>query len=524
LVIYPVKQKLQLRANRFSNLTRRKTLERIAPMRKLLGKLGGTIPGPFPHAVTLFLLILTAFFFAVPETGNAQVWVSSGFKAGSDAQHMTAYCSTSAVNPVTGETSPTAADYWLFTTACMVTASTGATFTNQNCYYGEDFEPSQAYLGNPTGICTIDFQPVPGVEYTINSGHWLWFIDMGWGISNCNSIPTYNDISTVCFSDPEGFFAYPPKSTPNYSTQSASITREETGITTGTGLPQLFDEFAIVPLAEYGPDGVQLATTSSQYPGCSTPTITSVSPSTWLAGNTYAITLTGTGFTTSADATSACPESPLAITTPSGTEVAISNVTVASSTQITATVTPPSNEQTETATLTVGTTPDTASTTAEILPACNLPTTETTAFQGWDTADSLPTVGLWSGTVTDTNGDVFSGYQVQEVDAGGGVDTCWWSGSKYTPQTALPVWIGGSVDINSENTWEYDHVGWIPSYVSYYRAQGKAPCGFTLYQQMQMQCLDNSWKNYGSVNTLKGSFTTTTVTSVRAGGTATRRY
>ena len=155
--------------------------------------------------------------------------------------------------------------------------------------------------------------------------------------------------------------------------------------------------------------------------------------------------------------------------------------------------------------------------------SCNLPTDETTEFQGWDSPDALPTIGMWEQTITDTSGDNFSGYTVQEQDAGGGVDTCWWPGSQYLPTTALPTpntpWT-----VNANNTWGADYVGRGPAKVAYYRAQGRAPCGFTAHQQMTMYCSDDSWHNYGSVNTLEGSLTNSTVSSVRAGVTYTRRY
>jgi hypothetical protein len=50
-------------------------------MRKLLGKLGGAIAGPLLRATALYFPISVAFFIVLPEITNAQVWVSSGFKA-----------------------------------------------------------------------------------------------------------------------------------------------------------------------------------------------------------------------------------------------------------------------------------------------------------------------------------------------------------------------------------------------------------------------------------------------------------
>jgi hypothetical protein len=187
---------------------------------------------------------------------------------------------------------------------------------------------------------------------------------------------------------------------------------------------------------------------------------------------------------------------------------------------------PDANAPTETATITVGTSPNTVTTTAQI-EGCTLPTTESTAFKGWATSD--PATGLWEQTLSNANGDSFSGMSVLEgtPSANPGVDTCWISGSPVSYGSAVS---GGEWSVGDDNTWGVDSVGW-PKYpvdaVAYYRAQGRVPCGFTVYQQMQIRCTlptDNTFHNYGSVNTLQGNITATTVTSKRAGGTATRRY
>jgi hypothetical protein len=151
------------------------------------------------------LLISAAIFLALPETAHAQIWVSSGFKAGSDAQHITAYCSTSAVDPTTGISSPTAADYYVFFAGCSVTSSRGETYStnpDQCPSYGSfhSWSNGMSYAGNPTGICTLSFPSVVGVTYTITSVHWLWMIDSG----DCG-----------CFKDPEGFASNPPKTFPD---------------------------------------------------------------------------------------------------------------------------------------------------------------------------------------------------------------------------------------------------------------------------------------------------------------------
>jgi hypothetical protein len=253
---------------------------------------------------------------------------------------------------------------------------------------------------------------------------------------------------------------------------------------------------------------------------CPIPTIYSITPNTWIVGQTYIVTIAGSNFTPSGSATPACPVNTVAISTPSGAAVAVSNVSVVSATQITATVSPPANETTETATVTVSGSP--AATTTAQIEGCFIPTAETTAFQGWDTADSLPTVGIWQQTVSDANGDTISGYLVQETNAAPAVDTCWFPNQDgVLPITGV---TGSQWTVNDGNTWGPDDVGVFPGLVTYYRAHRRAPCGATVFQQMQIQCPDNSWYNYGNVNTLEGTFTSSSVTSVRAGGTASRRY
>ncbi|MGA3370192.1 MAG: hypothetical protein ABSC48_00355 [Terracidiphilus sp.] len=298
---------------------------------------------------TFFMLLFSAFFLIMPETGNAQVWVSSGFKPGADAQHETAYCSTSAIDPKTGQVSLAASDYRMLTVNCTVTASTGATFTVQTCIPTgyEIYVDPDAYEGfgaNPTVFCTINFQPSPGVEYIINSFHSLLMFD------TC-------DIDPYCWPDPEGFGIYPsPVPLPAYTTDAISVTKE----LTGTGIFQGWSEYNLN-------GGIDLATSSAQYPGCPTPTITSISPSTWLAGETYKnVIITGTNFTTKDDAAkTGCPVTPVAITAATGS-VTVSDVGVDSETKIAATVKPDDDDPTEPATVTAGTAPNTGTATAQI--------------------------------------------------------------------------------------------------------------------------------------------------------------
>jgi hypothetical protein len=84
------------------------------------------------------------------------------------------------------------------------------------------------------------------------------------------------------------------------------------------------------------------------------PTITSLLPRTWFAGESYPITITGTGFNpTAVPGTPGCPVTPVTAKTAKGS-VGLSNVTVVSPTQITATVAPDADDPTEVAEITVG--------------------------------------------------------------------------------------------------------------------------------------------------------------------------
>ncbi len=123
--------------------------------------------------------------------------------------------------------------------------------------------------------------------------------------------------------------------------------------------------------------------------GCPPPTITSLTPATWIAGQSYDITIIGTGFQTQSAASTACPETSLSVTEantpqfqmgtgqsqPAGAPhpiVILSNVAVASSSEITATVSVPKSDPTETADVIVETPPNSATTPAQITHTCQI--------------------------------------------------------------------------------------------------------------------------------------------------------
>ena len=139
-----------------------------------------------------------------------------------------------------------------------------------------------------------------------------------------------------------------------------------------------------------------------------------------------------------------------------------------------------------------------------------VPTGETTATHGWGTG-IWATAHQWRQRLTPTNRR-FDSCQVTEVDAGGGTDSCHFAGSTFAPFTALS---GGTWPVGASNFWGDDTVGWKTNAVTYYRAQGRAPCGFSLNQSMRVV------RSGGNVaykaNVLSAQIGVTTVSSNRDG-------
>ncbi len=197
---------------------------------------GGAIGRPFLHAATLFLLHSAAFFLALPESANAQIWVTSGFLVTPATpvslsgitftpgnQTETAYCSTSVVDPATGQNSPAAADYSKFIAYCTLTPSDGTTIVSTSCPSGSGYQS-----GNPSILCTTEFVPQPNVIYTINSWHALLFNRDPSG-TVCGQ-PNYNWLGLqFCWSDPLGYYSINPGASnpwppiPNYPGVSSNV-------------------------------------------------------------------------------------------------------------------------------------------------------------------------------------------------------------------------------------------------------------------------------------------------------------
>ncbi len=169
-------------------------------------------------------------------------------------------------------------------------------------------------------------------------------------------------------------------------------------------------------------------------------------------------------------------------------------------------------------------------------PDCDVPQDETTAWDGWDPHLGYQTLGLWKQTLISDMGAGFAGLTVNEVDASPGSDSCWFKGSAVGEQTRL---TGSSWQVQDDNTWKDDMIGWYPCAVGFYQAdpslacryygyyQLKAPkvlpCGFTFHQQMQITCWDGSKNDYGPVNTLQAIIGQDYFTSSRAGHSETFR-
>jgi hypothetical protein len=248
--------------------TRREALERIVPMRKLLGKLGESIPRPLLLAATLFLMFSAAFC-------HAQDGCSLAPPTAPSVSPSTWIAGKTTTVTVTGEN-------FCWRNVWVTVPPGGGSVTT----YGDSIAPYTEFLltvtpdaSDQTGTATV----------------WV-------GNSDCN---------------PNWAPCYPP------------------------------------------------ASTTVQIVNKCTPTITSISPSTWFAGKTYDnVVIKGTGFTTSDKATAACPATAVVITAADGSAVPVSGVTVVDKTKITVTVAPDANTTTEQATITVGTAPNTGTSTA----------------------------------------------------------------------------------------------------------------------------------------------------------------
>jgi len=152
---------------------------------------------------------------------------------------------------------------------------------------------------------------------------------------------------------------------------------------------------------------------------------------------------------------------------------------------------------------------------------CTTPTGETTAFGGWADSDNLPTVAKWNQTLTPASTS-FAGRTVTERDPGGsGPDTCYFNGSAFAPQTSIS---GGTWSVDANNQWGSDYVGWTPGAVTYYRDQGRAPCGTFITQRMVIDCVTGEQTYSITFPSLELDIQPLLVISRRAEGQASRTW
>lgn len=144
-----------------------------------------------------------------------------------------------------------------------------------------------------------------------------------------------------------------------------SIVQDSNGFSAGTfTTTQITLTVKVKDGAQTGTDYLQLVADGGDYfpifpvqiKGCADETIASVSPNIWFAGKAYTTTITGTNFITKEKATKLCPVSKVDATATSS-NVSVSDVTVVSDTQITATIKPAADSPIEQGTVTVNSVP-----------------------------------------------------------------------------------------------------------------------------------------------------------------------
>jgi len=110
--------------------------------------------------------------------------------------------------------------------------------------------------------------------------------------------------------------------------------------------------------------------------------------------------------------------------------------------------------------------------------------------------------------------------RVQEYVGGPGNDGCHFPGSIYSPWTEVTGSI--SWDVDSNNWYGPDLIGWSVAQINYYRFVGRAPCHNVMIQDMRVigATCGSSYKQ----NQLEAHIGTTTLTSKRDGVSTTRPW
>ena len=152
---------------------------------------------------------------------------------------------------------------------------------------------------------------------------------------------------------------------------------------------------------------------------------------------------------------------------------------------------------------------------------CPAPTGETTTATGRANENATPAAHKFVQTLKPT-GTSFAGRTITESNTQAATDTCWFDDSDFRKVTGV---TGGSWTVGSNNRWGPDHVGYTNlGVIQYYRDEGEAPCGFTMYQTLTISgCGGGSSSSVYRTNVrLKSTFTDTHVTVSRSGVSRTR--
>ncbi len=146
-----------------------------------------------------------------------------------------------------------------------------------------------------------------------------------------------------------------------------------------------------------------------------------------------------------------------------------------------------------------------------------IPTGEDTSWLGWKAAIEERTVGQWYASLTPSTVDC-SGISITEEQGESSTDTCWFVDCIFDPAELS----GGPWTVKNNNLWLADLVGFPEVMVEYYRNHSRAPCGFTIDQDMKIVTSSGNIK-YTS-HTIGSSITDTTVTSSRDGKSKTKTF
>ncbi len=123
---------------------------------------------------------------------------------------------------------------------------------------------------------------------------------------------------------------------------------------------------------------------------------------------------------------------------------------------------------------------------------------------------SQGSMGDFYQTITGSN--LLAGLLLEEFNGSTGSDSCYWSGSGLDqyPNITDSGGGGGEWSLASNDVWGADVVGWYASAIIEIRNQGpshgvKLPCGFIVYQNMQIECNASLFINYETDNPLTGT-------------------